>query len=318
MVEKHGGQYSANLELNSTTHLVLLHTNGEKFQKAKEAQNVKIYIVSYKWYVQSIKEGLPLLEKLFPPIENISHIMDEISHHQNQTKMSSICENKLTPKLQVVVRDENNHKEDQNIINQPLKGCSIFISNTLLIRKQELKQLIKELGGICVDYLDTNTTHLIVDDLNDKSNINYQKVKRLSIEIVDINWLTKHKGPDYEKKRGKHFAESFSDFHHIHKRSSNLNIEVITRKKALKVNSSSSDNLDLVNSKQTALRKSFENAQKLEKLLSQFETVEEEDKVMFSQSKEKTIENVKQKREKMNLNPCQDNIPESLPVIWDF
>lgn len=63
MVTKHGGKFVRDLNLRTTTHLVLLKAEGEKYNKAVKSKHVKI--IRYEWIENSVHVGYPLLEDDF-------------------------------------------------------------------------------------------------------------------------------------------------------------------------------------------------------------------------------------------------------------
>ncbi|KAL3309212.1 DNA topoisomerase 2-binding protein 1 [Cichlidogyrus casuarinus] len=174
LVTSNGGSYSGQLQVGSTTHLIVHKPGGPKYDNAKKW---KIQIIKLNWLTDSVSNG---------------YAMDEDNYRISESEQPNFS----TPSKNVPDKFPG---ADYSVINNPNSSCSrinetsfhnttfkrpsnhflagvvVNILNCSTSQKSELTRLAKSCGAhICVDLQDQvsdRVTHTVIGELNPKFKI---------------------------------------------------------------------------------------------------------------------------------------------------
>lgn len=204
IVSTNGGQYSGEMKIGLTTHLIVKKAGGVKYNFAKKW---KVQIVNDRWLTDSVNMGFALDSADYEVLEDD----DQLQNHKYSTPTSSICaqDPSLLGDISAITSSNGNRCEEtrfsclKNVTNGScsrtapgelsyLSDCVILLYGCNATESARFSTLIKAGGGIaCTDASDKVTesfTHVVLGS-------DYKKLPSSDLEhnvlYVTCDWLEK-------------------------------------------------------------------------------------------------------------------------------
>ncbi|CAJ0940496.1 unnamed protein product [Ranitomeya imitator] len=179
----HGGQYTGQLKMNESTHLIVHEAKGQKYECARKWN---VHCVSIQWFFDSIERGFCQDESMYKmdpvfssksmpdtstptssnKIENralsdVSHISNISTSCVNESAFNSVMSTRLEPPPDTL---ENLDISSLQAPDDLLDGCRIYVCGFGGRKLDKLRRLINCGGGVRFNQLTGDLTHVIVGE----------------------------------------------------------------------------------------------------------------------------------------------------------
>ncbi|XP_073534197.1 DNA topoisomerase 2-binding protein 1 [Phyllobates terribilis] len=203
----HGGQYTGQLKMNESTHLIVHEAKGQKYECARKWN---VHCVSIQWFFDSIERGFcqdetmykmdPVFSSKTMPetstptssnkIENralsdVSHISNISTSCVNESAFNSVMITRLEPPSDTL---ENLDISSLQAPDDLLDGCRIYVCGFGGRKLDKLRRLINSGGGIRFNQLTGDLTHVIVGE-NDEELKQFLNRTDHRPYVVTVKWL---------------------------------------------------------------------------------------------------------------------------------
>lgn len=204
----HGGQYTGQLKMNESTHLIVQEAKGQKYECARKWN---VHCVSIQWFFDSIEksfcqdesmyktEPVPS-EKILPEtstptgnsnkpdnraLSDVSHISNISTSCVNESAFSSVMSTRLEPPNDTL---ENLDLSSVQAPEDLLDGCRIYVCGFGGRKLDKLRKLINCGGGVRFNQLTGDVTHVIVGE-NDEDLKQFLNKTDHRPYVLTIKWL---------------------------------------------------------------------------------------------------------------------------------
>ncbi|XP_075683232.1 DNA topoisomerase 2-binding protein 1 [Rhinoderma darwinii] len=201
-----GGQYTGQLKMNESTHLIVHEAKGQKYECARKWN---VHCVSIQWFFDSIERGFCQDESMYK-MEPVLSAMPETSTPTNSTNkldnrtlsdvsnisnISTSCVNESAFNSVIHTRLEpppdTLETLDISSLQAPddlLDGCRIFVCGFGGRKLDKLRRLINNGGGIRFNQLTGDVTHVIAGE-NDEELKQFLNKTDHRPYVLTIKWL---------------------------------------------------------------------------------------------------------------------------------
>ncbi|XP_072268414.1 DNA topoisomerase 2-binding protein 1 [Pyxicephalus adspersus] len=203
----HGGQYTGQLKMNESTHLIVQEAKGQKYECAKKWN---VHCVSIQWFYDSIEKGfcqdesmykLELLPSAKMPetstptrishkpdnraLSDVSHISNISTSCVNESAFTSVMSMRLDPPNDAL---ENLDLSSLQAPEDLLDGCRIYVCGFGGRKLDKLRKLINCGGGVRFNQLTGDVTHVIVGENDDDLKQFLNKTDHRPY-VLTVKWL---------------------------------------------------------------------------------------------------------------------------------
>ncbi|KAM3928055.1 DNA topoisomerase 2-binding protein 1 [Leptodactylus fuscus] len=204
----HGGQYTGQLKMNESTHLIVQEAKGQKYECARKWN---VHCVSIQWFFDSIEKGFcqdesmyklePVLSSKTIPetstptsisnkldnraLSDVSHISNITSSCVNESAFNSVMSIRLDPPPDTL---ENLDISSLQAPDDLLDGCRIYVCGFGGRKLDKLRRLINSGGGVRFNQLTGDVTHVIVGE-NDEELKQFLDKNDHRPYVLTVKWL---------------------------------------------------------------------------------------------------------------------------------
>ncbi|XP_040290428.1 DNA topoisomerase 2-binding protein 1 isoform X1 [Bufo bufo] len=205
----HGGQYTGQLKMNESTHLIVHEAKGQKYECARKWN---VHCVSIQWFFDSIERGFcqdesmytmePMLSTKTMPetstptsstnkldnraLSDVSHISNiSINSCVNESAFNSVMNTRLEPPPDTL---ENLDISSLQAPEDLLDGCRIYVCGFGGRKLDKLRRLINSGGGVRFNQLTGDVTHVIIGE-NDEELKKFLNKTNHRPYILSVKWL---------------------------------------------------------------------------------------------------------------------------------
>ncbi|KAM9307682.1 DNA topoisomerase 2-binding protein 1 [Gastrophryne carolinensis] len=181
----HGGQYTGQLKMNETTHLIVQEAKGQKYECARKWN---VHCVSIQWFFDSIEKGFCQDESIYKTepassakimpetstptgskpdnraLSDVSHISNISTSCVNESAFNSVMSTRLEPPTDTL---ENLDLSSVQAPEDLLDGCRIYVCGFGGRKLDKLRKLINCGGGVRFNQLTGDVTHVVVGESDD-------------------------------------------------------------------------------------------------------------------------------------------------------
>ncbi|KAM4688611.1 DNA topoisomerase 2-binding protein 1 [Discoglossus pictus] len=205
----HGGQYTGQLKMNESTHLIVQEAKGQKYECAKKWN---VHCISIQWFFDSIEKGFCQDEAMYKmePASTVKTMPETstptrctskpenrtLSDVSNISNISASCINESTAFNSVMsTRLDSPHDNLENMdissLNAPddlLDGCRIYVCGFGGRKLDKMRRLINCGGGVRFNQLTGDVTHVIVGENDDELKQFLNKTEHRP-NVLTVKWL---------------------------------------------------------------------------------------------------------------------------------
>ncbi|XP_066484231.1 DNA topoisomerase 2-binding protein 1 isoform X3 [Tiliqua scincoides] len=182
-----GGQYTGQLKMNESTHLIVHEPKGQKYECARRWN---VHCVSIQWLFDSIEKGFCQDESVYAVepgqkqqnspntstptnetskpgrmLSDVSHISNISLSGVNETTCSSVLNSRLDPASDDLINlDISSLQAPEDVLD----GCRIYLCGFNGKKLDKMRRLINSGGGVRFNQLNEDVTHVIVGDCDDE------------------------------------------------------------------------------------------------------------------------------------------------------
>lgn len=204
----HGGQYTGQLKMNESTHLIVNEAKGQKYECARKWN---VHCVSIQWFFDSIERGFcqdesmykmePVLSTKTMPetstptsgnnkldnrtLSDVSHISNISTSCVNESAFNSVMGTRLEPPPDTL---ENLDISSLQAPEDLLDGCRIYVCGFGGRKLDKLRRLINSGGGVRFNQLTGDVTHVIVGE-NDEDLKQFLNKTDHRPYVLAVKWL---------------------------------------------------------------------------------------------------------------------------------
>ncbi|KAG8572749.1 hypothetical protein GDO81_012155 [Engystomops pustulosus] len=204
----HGGQYTGQLKMNESTHLIVQEAKGQKYECARKWN---VHCVSIQWFFDSIEKGFcqdesmykmepTLSTKTMPEtstptsgnnkidnraLSDVSHISNISTSCVNESAFNSVMNTRLEPPPDTL---ENLDISSLQAPDDLLDGCRIYVCGFGGRKLDKLRKLINSGGGVRFNQLTSDLTHVIVGE-NDEELKQFLDKTDHRPYVLTVKWL---------------------------------------------------------------------------------------------------------------------------------
>ncbi|CAI9559811.1 unnamed protein product [Staurois parvus] len=205
----HGGQYTGQLKMNESTHLIVQEAKGQKYECARKWN---VHCVSIQWFFDSIEKGFCQDESMYKtepvPSEKImpetstptgnsykpdNRALSDVSHISNISTSCCVNESAFNSVMSTRLEPPNDTLEnlDLSSVQAPedlLDGCRIYVCGFGGRKLDKLRKLINCGGGVRFNQLTGDVTHVIVGE-NDEDLKQFLNKTDHRPYVLTVKWL---------------------------------------------------------------------------------------------------------------------------------
>ncbi|XP_056376623.1 DNA topoisomerase 2-binding protein 1 isoform X2 [Hyla sarda] len=202
----HGGQYTGQLKMNESTHLIVHEAKGQKYECARKWN---VHCVSIQWFFDSIERGFcqdesmytlePVLSAKTMPetstptsskldnraLSDVSHISNISTSCVNESAFNSVMNTRLEPPVDTL---ENLDISSLQAPEDLLDGCRIYVCGFGGRKLDKLRRLINSGGGVRFNQLTGDVTHVIAGDNDEELKQFFHKTDHRPY-VLTVKWL---------------------------------------------------------------------------------------------------------------------------------
>ncbi|CAN2389693.1 Topoisomerase (DNA) II binding protein 1 [Pristimantis euphronides] len=204
----HGGQYTGQLKMNESTHLIVHEAKGQKYECARKWN---VHCVSIQWFFDSIERGFcqdesmyrmePLSSTKTVPetstptssdnkldnraLSDVSHISNISTSCVNESAFNSVMSTRLEPPPDAL---ENLDISSFHAPEDLLDGCRIYVCGFGGRRLDKLRRLINSGGGLRFNQLTGDITHVVAGE-NDEELKQFLNKTDHRPYVLTVKWL---------------------------------------------------------------------------------------------------------------------------------
>ncbi|KAM4028939.1 DNA topoisomerase 2-binding protein 1 isoform 4-T4 [Anomaloglossus baeobatrachus] len=203
----HGGQYTGQLKMNESTHLIVHEAKGQKYECARKWN---VHCVSIQWFFDSIERGFcqdesmykmdPVISSKTMPetstptstnkmenraLSDVSHISNISTSCVNESAFNSVMNTRLEPPSDTL---ENLDISSLHAPDDLLDGCRIYVCGFGGRRLDKLRRLINSGGGVRFNQLTGDISHVIVGE-NDEELQHFLNKTDHRPYVLTVKWL---------------------------------------------------------------------------------------------------------------------------------
>ncbi|XP_066441313.1 DNA topoisomerase 2-binding protein 1 isoform X3 [Eleutherodactylus coqui] len=204
----HGGQYTGQLKMNESTHLIVQEAKGQKYECARKWN---VHCVSLQWFFDSIERGYCQDESMYKmepasstktvpetstptnstnklgnrALSDVSHISNISTSCVNESAFNSIMNTRLEPPPDTL------ESLDISSLQAPedlLDGCRIFVCGFGGRKLDKLRRLINSGGGLRFNQLTGDITHIVVGENDEELKRVLNKTDHRPY-VLTVKWL---------------------------------------------------------------------------------------------------------------------------------
>ncbi|KAM8967060.1 DNA topoisomerase 2-binding protein 1 [Pelodytes ibericus] len=204
----HGGQYTGQLKMNESTHLIVQEAKGQKYECARKWN---VHCVTIQWFFDSIERGFCQDETMYKAESSSgTHTMPEtstptrciskpdnraLSDVSNISNISASCINEsafnsvMSTRLDTPMDTLDNM--DISCLQAPddlLDGCRIYVCGFGGRKLDKLRKLINSGGGVRFNQITADVTHIIVGENDDELKQFLNKTDHRPY-VLTVKWL---------------------------------------------------------------------------------------------------------------------------------
>ncbi|KAM5156862.1 DNA topoisomerase 2-binding protein 1 [Mantella aurantiaca] len=204
----HGGQYTGQLKMNESTHLIVQEAKGQKYECARKWN---VHCVSIQWFFDSIEKGFCQDESMYKTepvssakimpetstptgnsnkpdnraLSDVSHISNISTSCINESAFNSVMSTRLDPPSDAL---ENLDLSSVHAPEDLLDGCRIYVCGFGGRKLDKLRKLINCGGGVRFNQLTGDVTHVIVGE-NDEDLKQFLNKTDHRPYVLTVKWL---------------------------------------------------------------------------------------------------------------------------------
>ncbi|XP_063778445.1 DNA topoisomerase 2-binding protein 1 [Pseudophryne corroboree] len=204
----HGGQYTGQLKMNESTHLIVQEAKGQKYECARKWN---VHCVSIQWFFDSIERGFCQDESMYKTepgssaktmpetstptgssnktynqaLSDVSHISNISTSCINESAFNSVMSTRLEPPPDTL------ESLDISSIQAPddlLDGCRIYVCGFGGRKLDKLRRLINCGGGVRFNQLNSDVTHVVVGENDEELKQFLNKIDHRPC-VLTVKWL---------------------------------------------------------------------------------------------------------------------------------
>ncbi|XP_063308235.1 DNA topoisomerase 2-binding protein 1 [Pelobates fuscus] len=204
----HGGQYTGQLKMNESTHLIVQEAKGQKYECARKWN---VHCISIQWFFDSIERGFCQDETMYKTepasttktvpetstptrcisktdsraLSDVSNISNITTSYINESAFNSVMSSRLEPSSDTL---ENLDISSLQAPEDLLDGCRIYVCGFGGRKLDKLRKLINNGGGVRFNQLTGDVTHVIVGE-NDEELKQFLKKIDHRPYVLTVKWL---------------------------------------------------------------------------------------------------------------------------------
>ncbi|XP_075068548.1 DNA topoisomerase 2-binding protein 1 [Mixophyes fleayi] len=204
----HGGQYTGQLKMNESTHLIVQEAKGQKYECARKWN---VHCVSIQWFFDSIERGFCQDESMYKTdsisstktmpetstptgstnkidnraLSDVSHISNISTSCVNESAFNSLMSTRLEPPPCTL---ENLDISSVQAPEDLLDGCRIYVCGFGGRKLDKLRRLINCGGGVRFNQLNSDVTHVIVGESDEELKQFLNKTDHRPYVLI-VKWL---------------------------------------------------------------------------------------------------------------------------------
>ncbi|XP_075443224.1 DNA topoisomerase 2-binding protein 1 isoform X3 [Ascaphus truei] len=208
LTSQHGGQYTGQLKMNESTHLIVQEAKGQKYECAKKWN---VHCVSIQWFFDSIERGFCQDEAMYKTepastaksipntstptgctdkanhrtLSDVSHISNISTSCINESAFNSVMNSRLEAPADTI---ENLDISALQAPEDLLDGCRIYVCGFGGRKLDKLRRLINCGGGVRFNQLTGDVTHVIVGENDDELKQFLNKTDHRP-HVLTVKWL---------------------------------------------------------------------------------------------------------------------------------
>ncbi|XP_069814444.1 DNA topoisomerase 2-binding protein 1 isoform X2 [Dendropsophus ebraccatus] len=204
----HGGQYTGQLKMNESTHLIVHEAKGQKYECARKWN---VHCVSIQWFFDSIERGfcqdetmytmVPVLSAKTMPetstptsssirpnnraLSDVSHISNISTSCVNESAFTSVMITRLEPPADTL------ETLDISSLHAPedlLDGCKIYVCGFGGRKLDKLRRLINSGGAVRFNQLTGDVTHVIAGENDEELKQFFTRTDHRPY-VLTVQWL---------------------------------------------------------------------------------------------------------------------------------
>ncbi|XP_053571725.1 DNA topoisomerase 2-binding protein 1 [Bombina bombina] len=204
----HGGQYTGQLKMNESTHLIVQEAKGQKYECARKWN---VHCVSIQWFFDSIEKSFCQDESIYKmepasavksmpetstptrctnkpdnrTLSDVSNISNISTSCINESAFNSVMSTKLDSPL------DNLENLDISSLHAPedlLDGCRIYVCGFGGRKLDKLRRLINCGGGVRFNKLTGDVSHVIVGETDEELKQFLNKTDHRP-HVLTVKWL---------------------------------------------------------------------------------------------------------------------------------
>ncbi|XP_053322306.1 DNA topoisomerase 2-binding protein 1 isoform X2 [Spea bombifrons] len=204
----HGGQYTGQLKMNESTHLIVQEAKGQKYECARKWN---VHCVSIQWFFDSIEKGFcqdetiykiepSSLVKTMPDtstptkfiskadnraLSDVSNISNISTSCINESAFNSVMSSRLdTPADTLENLDISSLQAPEDLLD----GCRIYVCGFGGRKLDKLRKLINSGGGVRFNQLTGDVSHVIIGE-NDEELKQFLSKTEHRPYVLTLKWL---------------------------------------------------------------------------------------------------------------------------------
>ncbi|KAE8596926.1 hypothetical protein XENTR_v10016283 [Xenopus tropicalis] len=204
----HGGEYTGQLKMNESTHLIVQEAKGQKYECARKWN---VHCVSVQWFFDSLDKGFCQDETMYKiepatslksvpdtstptgdnkkpdsrAIYDVSQISNISTSCVNESAFNSVMTSRLDPPADAL---ENLDISSLQAPEDLLDGCRIYLCGFGGRKLDKLRRLINSGGGVRFSQLTADVTHIIVGETDEELKQFLSKTQHRPY-VLTVKWL---------------------------------------------------------------------------------------------------------------------------------
>ncbi|XP_015782617.1 DNA topoisomerase 2-binding protein 1-A [Tetranychus urticae] len=141
-VERNGGKYAGDFNPSVVTHLVVMAPEGKKYDLSLKYASIKK--VSFHWFLDSIQQGVPLMEEDYPPK---NYELSESLQNQSKRKSGDMFPNMgdfVSKKAKLNIFNNKQNKKTDTRISLQKQDADVSLAEQ---KADEFESILKDLGN---------------------------------------------------------------------------------------------------------------------------------------------------------------------------
>ncbi|KAG8442840.1 hypothetical protein GDO86_011596 [Hymenochirus boettgeri] len=208
LTAQHGGEYTGQLKMNESTHLIVQEAKGQKYECARKWN---VHCVSIQWFFDSIEKGFCQDETIYKTepasvaktmpetstptgsnskpesraLSDVSHISNISTSCVNESAFHSVMGSRLDlPADTIESLDISSLQAPEDLLD----GCRIYLCGFGGRKLDKLRRLINTGGGVRFNQLTGDVTHIIVGENGEELKQFLNKAEHRPY-VLTVRWL---------------------------------------------------------------------------------------------------------------------------------